>query len=122
MGKFNPMHEVAESPSRIPIHARTSMADALFTTSQQRVLSLLFGQPERSFFTKELIDLAGGGRGAVQRELARLQESGLILQTKVGNQKHYQANPETPIFGELHAIGVVFYNLVLSGVLVGLIN
>lgn len=68
------------------------MADALFTTTQQRVLSLLFGQPDRSFFTKELIDLAGSGSGAVQRELARLRDSGLIVQTMLGNRKHYQAN------------------------------
>ena len=81
-----------------------SVADALFTTTQQRVLSLLFGQPERSFFTKELIDLAGGGSGAVQRELGRLQQSGLIVQTQVGNQKHYQANADAPIYAELRGI------------------
>ena len=80
------------------------MADALFTATQQRVLSLLFGQPERSFFTKELIDLAGGGSGAVQRELARLQQSGLVVQTVLGNQKHYQANVQAPIFAELRGI------------------
>ena len=81
-----------------------SVADALFTTTQQRVLSLLFGQPERSFFTKELIDLAGGGSGAVQRELGRLQQSGLIVQTQVGNQKHSQANADAPIYAELRGI------------------
>ena len=84
--------------------ARTSVADALFTATQQRVLSLLFGQPERSFFTKELIDLAGGGSGAVQRERARLQQSGLVVQTVLGNQKHYQANVQAPIFAELRGI------------------
>lgn len=83
---------------------RTSVADALFTATQQRVLSLLFGQPERSFYTKELIELAGGGSGAVQRELARLQESGLVVQTVLGNRKHYQANPQAPIFAELCGI------------------
>ena len=80
------------------------MADALFTTTQQRVLALLFGQPDRSFFTKELIDLAGVGSGAVQRELGRLQQSGLIVQTVVGNQKHYQANAAAPIHAELRSI------------------
>jgi len=30
--------------------ARTGLADALFSSTQQRVLGLLFGQPERSFF------------------------------------------------------------------------
>jgi predicted nucleotidyltransferase len=89
---------------RVIAPVRTSVADALFTATQQRVLSLLFGQPDRSFFTRELIDLAGGGRGAVQRELARLQESGLIVQTAVGNQKHYQANARAPIFDELRGI------------------
>lgn len=51
-----------------------SLADALFTTTQQRVLGYLFGQPERSFFATELIKLAGGGSGGVQRELALLAE------------------------------------------------
>lgn len=78
------------------------MADALFTATQQRVLGLLFGQPERSFFATEIIRLAGIGRGAVQRELQRLAESGLVTVARVGNQKHYQANPQSPIFEDLH--------------------
>ena len=82
----------------------TSLADALFSSIQQRVLAYLFGQPERSFFATELIKLAGGGSGAVQRELARLEDSGLVLVTRVGTQKHYQANPKSPIFSELCAI------------------
>jgi predicted nucleotidyltransferase/DNA-binding transcriptional ArsR family regulator len=83
---------------------RTSLADALFTGTQQRVLRLLFGQPERSFFATEIISLAAGGSGAVQRELARLEESGLVTSTRVGNQKHYQANKASPIFDELATI------------------
>jgi predicted nucleotidyltransferase len=83
---------------------RTSLADALFSTVQQRVLAYLFGQPERSFFATELIKLAGGGSGAVQRELARLADSGLVTITRVGTQKHYQANPKAPIFTELCGI------------------
>lgn len=38
-----------------------SLADVLFTTTQQRVLGLLFGQPERSFFATELIELTESG-------------------------------------------------------------
>ena len=81
-----------------------SLADALFSTTQQRVLAYLFGQPERSFFATELIRLAGSGSGAVQRELARLADSGLVTVTRVGTQKHYQANPKSPIYSELCAI------------------
>jgi predicted nucleotidyltransferase len=83
---------------------RTSLADALFSTVQQRVLGYLFGQPERSFFATELIRLAGGGSGAVQRELARLADSELVTVARLGTQKHYQANPKSPIFAELCAI------------------
>ena len=79
----------------------TSLADALFTSTQQRVLSLLFGQPSRSFFASELIRLTGSGSGAVQRELQRLVSSGLVTVTRVGNQKHHQANPNSPVFEEL---------------------
>jgi len=82
----------------------TGLADALFSTVQQRVLAYLFGQPGRSFFATELIKLAGGGSGAVQRELARLDDSGLVMVTRIGTQKHYQANPQSPIYSELCAI------------------
>ena len=80
------------------------LADALFSGTQQRVLAWLFGQPERSFYATELIGLAGAGSGAVQRELARLAQSGLVTSRAVGNQKHYQANPEAPIYAELCGI------------------
>jgi predicted nucleotidyltransferase len=81
-----------------------SLADALFSTTQQRVLGLLFGQPDRSFYATELIGLAGVGSGGVQRELARLAQSGLVTVRPVGNQKHYQANPDSPIYTELCGI------------------
>lgn len=90
--------------ARAALPARSSVADALFSTTQQRVLGLLFGQPQRSFFTSELIALAGGGSGAVQRELRQLEESGLVTPSRVGNQKHYQANADAPIFAELCGI------------------
>jgi predicted nucleotidyltransferase len=81
-----------------------SLSNALFSGTQQRVLAWLFGQPERSFYATELIGLAGAGSGAVQRELARLAQSGLVTARTVGNQKHYQANPRAPIYAELCGI------------------
>jgi len=95
MPKMGTKHKSIAAPRR------TSLAAALFSNTQQRVLSWLFGQPQRSFFATELIGLAGGGSGAVQRELARLADSGLVTVTRVGTQKHYQANPEAPVFAEL---------------------
>ena len=87
-----------------PATLRTSLSGALFSNTQQRVLAFLFGQPERSYFATELIGLAGGGSGAVQRELKRLEESGLVKVMRLGNRKHYQANPQSPIFAELCGI------------------
>ena len=84
--------------------ARVSLGDALFSGTQKRVLGLLFGQPERSFYAAELMTLVRGGSGAVQRELARLAQSELVAVRVVGRQKHYQANPKSPIFAELCAI------------------
>ena len=93
-----------EKPAEYNVRQGTSLADALFSNTQQRVLAYLFGQPERSFFATELIKLAGGGSGAVQRELVRLEDSGLVTVSRIGTQKHYQANPKSPIFSELCAI------------------
>src|SRR5437762_10197586 len=83
---------------------RKSLADALFTKTQQRVMRVLFGQPQRSFYASELIRDAGTGSGAAQRELARLEGRGLIVARRIGHQKHYQANAASPLFGELRNI------------------
>lgn len=94
------------------LHAHsTGLGDALFSTTQQRVLGFLFGQPERSYFANELITLTGGGSGAVQRELKRLESSGLLKTEWRGNQKHYQANPASPIYHELCGIAQKTFGL-----------
>ena len=86
------------------LYASANLSDALFTNTQQRVLSLLFGQPGRAFSISELIQATGAGSGAVQREIARLAGSGLLGMDQIGNQKRYRANPDSPIHDELAAI------------------
>jgi len=81
-----------------------SLADALFSPVQERVLGLLFGQPDRRFQSAELIRLADGGTGAVHRQLSRLAEAGWITVVRSGNQKYYQANRACPAFSELHGL------------------
>ncbi len=87
------------------------LADALFAKVRQRVLAVLFGNPERSFYAKEIIGLARSGTGAVQRELARLEASGLVTATRLGRQKHYQANARSPLFEELRAMALKTFAL-----------
>jgi predicted nucleotidyltransferase len=93
--------------------SRVGLADVLFSPVQQRVLALLFGQPGRSFRSAEVIALADSGTGAVHRQLVRLAESGLVTIHRVGNQKLYQANRDSPVFSELH--GLVVKTVGLAG-------
>jgi predicted nucleotidyltransferase len=93
----------------------SSAADALFPKVRQRVLSVLFGAPDRSFYTNEVIGLAQSGAGAVQRELADLAGAGLLTVRKQGNQKHFQANAASPVFAELR--GLVLKTMGLADVL-----
>ena len=83
---------------------QSGLAAALFSPVLQRVLGLLFGQPDRSFQSAELIRLAGSGTGAAHRVLTRLAAVGLVTVTHSGNQKHYRANRSSPIFEELHGL------------------
>ena len=106
MGMLIPNMGTQSSPgsNSSRVQRGASLADSLFTGTQQRVLGLLFGQPTRSYYANELIGMAGAGSGAVQRELARLARGGLLTVRPVGNQKHYQANRDSPLFDELCSI------------------
>ena len=102
---------ISQPPPPLP----ASLADALFPKVRQRVLAVLFGIPDRSFYANEVIALAQSGTGAVQRELAGLSDAGLLTVSKQGNQKHYQANANTPVFAELR--GLVLKTMGLADVL-----
>jgi len=82
----------------------SGLAEALFSTVQRRVLGHIFREPNRTFYKAEIVRDLRSGTGAVDRELERLERSGLVLVQHVGNQKHYRANQKSPIFHELHGI------------------
>ena len=83
---------------------RINLADALFTASKQRVLGLLFGQPKRRFTITELVAESRGGAGAVQREIDRLEQAGLVTSEREGRQRWVHANRDSPIYPELAKI------------------
>jgi predicted nucleotidyltransferase len=91
--------------------ARTGLGDALFSKTQRRVLGLLYGNPDRSFYANEVVRFAGVGIGSVLRELEKLAGAGLLIVTQIGNQKHYQANRQAPIFEELRGIVLKTFGL-----------
>ena len=91
-----------KKPKSLKVIPQPSLADALFPKVRQRVLGVLMGAPGRSFYTTEVIALAQSGSGAVQRELSALADAGLLIVTRQGHQKHYQANENSPVFMELY--------------------
>lgn len=101
MGMVDSKNRVSEAAA---LYERANLADALFSRTQQRVLACVFGQLDRSCSVTELIAATGAGSGAVQRELARLAGSGILSVEKVGNQKRYRANPQSPVHDELASI------------------
>lgn len=82
----------------------STIASVLFTKTQQRLLSVLYGKPDTSFYLNEVVRLAGVGKGAVVREIKKMTEAGLLTTHQRGNQQHYQANPDNPVYEELKAI------------------
>lgn len=83
---------------------KVSLSDALFSNVQKRVLALVFGRPERSFYMSEIVRTVRSGTGAVERELSRLERSGIVCVERIGNQKHFRANRASPIYGELYSL------------------
>ncbi len=47
---------------------------------------------------------AAMGRGTVSRELGRLVGAGLLTASRTGNQNHYQANSNSPVYKEMVSI------------------
>jgi predicted nucleotidyltransferase len=77
---------------------------ALFGATRQAVLRLLFGQPGRRFYQREIIRSLCVGSGAVQRELEQLAGCGILTRTVEGRQTYFQANHSCPVFNELRGI------------------
>ncbi len=91
--------------------SNSGISDALFSKTQQRLMGVLFANADRSFYTNEILRLVGAGSGAVQRVLKRMTDAGLLPVRQVGNQKHYQANRNAPVFEELRGIVIKTFGI-----------
>ena len=70
----------------------------LFGKTRRRVLGLLFGRPDESFYVRDIVRRSGAAQGAIARELAALLGAGLLWRDDRGRQVYYQANKHAPIF------------------------
>lgn len=80
------------------------LSATLFGKTRRAVLALLYSHVDEPFYLRQIVRSAGAGMGAVQRELKRLSDSGIITKTVKGQQVYYMANPECPIYDELKSL------------------
>jgi len=81
-----------------------NLADLLFGAYRRDVLGLLLLHPDESHHVREIARMTGRPANTLYRELAALAEGGLLLRRPQGNQVHYQANRDCPIYEELRGI------------------
>jgi predicted nucleotidyltransferase len=86
------------------IAINNKLSEILFGKTRQAVLSLLYGHADESFYLRQIVRVAGGGMGAVQRQVNTLVDAGLVTRINKGRQIYYQANAESPVFAELKSI------------------
>ena len=77
------------------------IAEALFSKTRRSVLALLFGQPDKAFYTREIVAAVGAGASQVQKELDQLTRAGLLIREPRANQVYFHVNQDAPVFAEL---------------------
>ena len=76
----------------------------LFGKTRRRVLGLLFGHPDESFYVRDIVRRSGAAQGAIARELDALLGAGLLRRHEDGRNVYYQANKGAPVFPELERL------------------
>jgi len=94
------------------------MINKLFSSKARvDILKLFFFNPEDSFYQRQISKLSGQSIRAVQREVARLEELGIIEKSIQGNRIYYKVNKNCPIFKELKSL--LFKSVGIAQVLKG---
>ena len=83
---------------------KCSIADALFSNTQQKLLSALLLNSRERAYASELSKRFGVKPSTLQRDLARLTSAGILKMTRNGNRTYYQADEECPVFPELRSL------------------
>jgi len=83
-----------------------TLSSALFGITRRRVIGLLLTHPDEAFYVRQIARAVRSGLGAVDREVRRLAQAGILRRTVRGRQVFYQADAECPIFPELKSLVV----------------
>jgi predicted nucleotidyltransferase len=82
------------------------LGSALFGKTRRCVLGLLYARPDEAFYLRQITREVQAGQGAVQRELQRLADAGILLREARARETYYRANRACPIFPELHGLAL----------------
>jgi len=77
-----------------------------------RLIGWLFTHPDERYYVRRLASILGEDSTNLSRELARLEELGVVVSEPEGREKHYRANRNLPIFDELCSIAAKTAGLV----------
>ena len=81
------------------------MLESIITSKARRkLLALLFMNPNKSFYMREISRKISEPTNAVSSELARLEKASIIVCQRKGRMHYYQANSRCPLYGELKSI------------------
>lgn len=80
------------------------LANFLLGPFRTRVLSALLLHPDTAWHVRELARRLDALPGSTNRELVKLADAGILTKQHIGNQVHYRANRECPVFAELAAL------------------
>lgn len=80
------------------------LGSALFGKTRRAVLGLLLARPDEALYLREIARQVQAGQGALQRELQRLADAGILLRESRGREIYYRANRACPVFPELQGL------------------
>jgi DNA-binding transcriptional ArsR family regulator len=89
-----------------------SIANVLFSSTQQRLLSALLLNSHQPIYATELANRFGVRPSTLQRDLAKYTQAGILKMSRSGNRTYFQANEECPVFPELRALVIKTSGLV----------
>ncbi len=80
------------------------LASALFSRTRAGILAVLALAPEQELHVREVARRSGLDPSGVMRELRLLERHGILAARRVGRQKLYRMNLDSPVYAELTSI------------------
>jgi predicted nucleotidyltransferase len=78
-----------------------SLQDLFVSKVRIKLLQIFFSEPREIFYVRQLVRKTGEEINAVRRELARMEERGLVKKESRGNRIYYEFNKSYPFYEEL---------------------